>query len=216
MKHLTGRLEIVDSRDNNYPFSKAGPLETSEGVTKYWHTGTPLNQQSTPQCVAFAWKQLLQSSPYTQGEKLRESFVYELAQERDAWQGENYDGTSVRAGAKVLQKLGFLENYIWARTAQDMKDWVTANSPLVLGTRWHRGMSSPNAEGYVSVAGGAIGGHAYLCTGYSHKRNAFRCMNSWGKEWGQKGKFWINFEDMETLLKDYGECCAAVEVPLGS
>jgi C1A family cysteine protease len=36
--------------------------------------------------------------------------------------------------------------------------------------------------------------------------------NSWGKGWGQKGRAWITFNDLEALIEDYGEACVATEI----
>jgi len=128
--------------------------------------------------------------------------------------GNSYDGTSVRAGAKILTRLGYIDRYVWAGGAGDVKNWVLSNSPVVLGTSWTQDMFNVDAEGYVHPTGDAAGGHAYLCTGYSEKRNAFRCMNSWGTGWGQKGKFWIAAADLHALIRNNGEACTATEAEM--
>jgi hypothetical protein len=215
MLKTLGRLHIPDERDADYPFSSvlaSSPVPTNK--TKYYRATPVLDQGYKPHCVAFAWKQLLQSSPYCQGRQLKEDFIYELCQERDRWPGEDYDGTSVRAGAKVLKSLGFIDTYLWAQTAEDVKAWVLATSPVVLGTIWYSEMFKPDEKGFVKAAGGIAGGHAYLCIGYSHKRKAFRCINSWGAGWGDKGRFWITEPDLNKLLSESGEACTAREIRL--
>jgi len=42
-------------------------------------------------------------------------------------------------------------------------------------------------------------------------RRAFRAINSWGRSWGQNGRFWIRQDDLMLLLQEDGEACAAVE-----
>jgi len=37
------------------------------------------------------------------------------------------------------------------------------------------------------------GGHAILIIGYDDERQAFRVMNSWGEDWGDRGFFWISY-----------------------
>ena len=215
MTRSLGRIQIVDDRDGNFPFSSttnATPVVVKE--TKYYKANPILDQEHTSHCVAFAWKQLLQSSPFCQGRQLNESFIYELCQERDRWPGENYRGTSVRAGAKVLKALGFIDTYLWANNVSEIKQWVLTTSPVVLGTVWRAGMFKTDEDGFVNVDGGIAGGHAYLCSGYSHKRRAFRCVNSWGRGWGDKGRFWIKEDDLAGLLSQGGEACAANEVKL--
>jgi hypothetical protein len=212
MLKTLGRLHIADERDGNYPFSSALKSAPVRNKTKYYRATPILDQGYKPHCVAFAWKQFLQSSPFCQGRQLKEDFIYELCQERDQWPGENYDGTSVRAGAKVLQKLGFLDVYLWARTAEEVKQWILSTSPVVLGTTWYSGMFQTDDDGFVHAEGGVAGGHAYLCVGYSHKRKAFRCVNSWGEGWGEEGRFWISEADLDRLLSQSGEACTAKEV----
>ena len=212
MLKTLGRIHIPDERDASFPFASALMSAAPTKQSKYYRATPILNQGYEPQCVAFAWKQLLQSSPFCQGRQLKEDFIYELCQERDRWPGEAYDGTSVRAGAKVLQRLGFIDTYLWANTVQDVKTWILSTSPVVLGTLWYSEMSTPDDKGFVKAAGGIAGGHAYLCVGFSHKRKAFRCVNSWGTGWGDKGRFWLTEDDLAKLLSESGEACTAKEV----
>lgn len=45
-----------------------------------------------------------------------------------------------------------------------------------------------------------IGGHAVCAVGYDQKRKLFKCRNSWGSGWGDKGHFWVPFEYLENPL----------------
>jgi Papain family cysteine protease len=38
-------------------------------------------------------------------------------------------------------------------------------------------------------------GHAVVVVGYDDDKNAFKIMNSWGKEWGHEGFFWMKYDD---------------------
>lgn len=38
------------------------------------------------------------------------------------------------------------------------------------------------------------GGHAMLVVGYSDEMNAFKVVNSWGKEWGNEGFVWLDYK----------------------
>ena len=116
----------------------------------------------------------------------------------------------------MLQKLGFINSYLWARSAADIRTWVLDKGPVVLGTTWYTSMFEPDSKGFIKTDGEPAGGHAYICVGYSHKRDAFRCVNSWGEGWGQKGKFWIKSADMDKLMAEYGEACTAMESEINS
>lgn len=39
-----------------------------------------------------------------------------------------------------------------------------------------------------------LGGHAVVLVGYDDSKNAFKVRNSWGKEWGDNGYFWIAYD----------------------
>lgn len=215
-----GRLYAPDERDDKYPFRLAmAPPPGVLPTAKFWRAGRPiLHQENMPHCVAFSWKHWLMASPLRQGHTLSERNVYNAAQLIDEWPGENYDGTSVRAGAKILQELNFISNYFWAKTAEEIKQWILTTGPVVVGTNWYEGMSSPHhskrgeSVGYWAKPEGALlGGHAYLVNGYSLVRRAFRCLNSWGLSWAEEGKFWIAEEHLAQLINESGEACTALE-----
>jgi hypothetical protein len=136
--------------------------------------------------------------------------LYKAAQQVDEWPGEDYDGTSVRAGAKVLRGLGFVSEYRWATTVEEVALALVSTGPVVLGTRWDEPMFEPDAAGFVHPDGKGVGGHAYLAIGVNRTLGRVRCLNSWG-DWGQGGRFWLSFSDLEELLADQGEACLAIE-----
>jgi hypothetical protein len=151
------------------------------------------------------------SSPIRQGAKIDTATLYHDCQLNDEWPGEDYDGTSVRAGAKVLTDRGFITQYRWAESIADIRDWILLRGPVVLGTTWYDNMFYPDSKGYVYPTGGLAGGHAYMAYGYSSTYRRFRCINSWGADWGQNGRFWLKESDLQTLLFDDGEACVATE-----
>jgi hypothetical protein len=204
-----GRKRVADSRDGNYLIRSILPKRISI-TSKYWYDNTPfLNQGSTSQCVAYSLTHWLYASPIIQG-GLRPQELYQQAQKVDEWEGENYDGTSVRAGAKVLQDNGYIKEFRWAWDLQTLIDAVLTKGPVVVGTTWYEDMFYPK-DGVVKVGGSAAGGHAWLITGVNTKTRLFRAKNSWGQSWGKNGRFWISFDDMDTLVKDYGEVLLAIE-----
>jgi hypothetical protein len=117
----------------------------------------------------------------------------------------------VRAGAKALASRGQLASYVWAWDADTVARYVLTQGSVVLGTNWYTGMDTTSPGGSVDVSGSIRGGHAYLCLGYSRPRGAFRCLNSWGVSYGQKGRFWLLGEGLERLLREDGDACAAIE-----
>jgi hypothetical protein len=215
--HGLGRLPAKDNRDKRHMMA-VGPFTEATAKTRHWQLFTkPLDQGFTSKCVEFSWKHMILASPISHGKlasvaaALNKLRIYERAQEVDEWEGTNYDGTSVRAGAKILQLDGYLLEYAWAWDETTIRNYLLTRGPVVLGTRWDYAMFQPDAKGFVWPGQGVAGGHAYLALGYSHERLAYRCVNSWGPAWGQVGRFWLAAEVVQDLMADWGEACSAVE-----
>lgn len=221
-----GRRRSVDLRDHSHLMRAAASMPTG---FKHWYTPEPLDQGNTPHCVAYAWTMLLMAGPTkNRARKRAELFdptytrdLYRRAQENDEWPGEEYDGTSVRAGAKCVQGDGYITGYAWGYDVATVAAHVLGSGPVVAGTYWFSGMWAPDAKGYVQAAGTIEGGHAYLVTGCNTKKanpdkskGAFRILNSWGKDWGESGEAWISFADFSKLLREDGEACAPKEILL--
>ena len=211
-----GRLPASDARDTRFriaPLLAAVPIERD--FRYWWPGGWSGDQGNTPQCVGFAWTHWLEDGPRTRpapGPEVDPAGVYRDAQLIDEWPGEDYDGTSVRAGAKVLEARGFIREYRWAWDLDTLVRAVLTTSPVVVGTNWYYGMDTPDAEGRLRLTGGVAGGHAYEISGVNRRRARARMKNSWGPEWGNNGSAWIAFEDLERLILEDGEVCLAVEV----
>lgn len=219
LKERLGRIHIPDPRDQNYLVSDILPRQASkpERTYKYWWPGGWWGDQgNTPQCVAYAWVHWLEDGGVTQyNERTPEIVPYTLykeAQRRDVWSGENYEGTSVRGGAKALQERGYIKEYRWTWNVEELAQAVLSLAPVVVGTDWYLDMFYPNEEGVVSLSGSLMGGHAYVVNGYNSETGYFRCKNSWGRTWGKNGYFYIHKTAMQVLLNNHGEACIATEI----
>ena len=216
--HGLGRLPAADERDHNYPL-RALVRGRQERISRRWWTSPlQLDQGTTPQCVAYSWLHWLAAGPVTQrplkDPELPPEALYRRAQEVDEWPGIEYDGTSVRAGAKVLQSLGYVANYHWALTFDDLVTGLLNVGPMVVGTNWYESMFEPTDQGFIGVGGGNVGGHAYLLYGVNTINETIFLKNSWGSQWGLNGKARMKFSAMRQLLAEDGEACIATEVRL--
>jgi hypothetical protein len=176
-------------------------------------------------CVGHAFKQFLTAEPVPgkEGRNLpTPAQIYHAAQKIDEWPGPPppYAGTSVRAGAKVLERLGLIYEYRWARDVEMLRNYVLTRGPVVVGTVWYGGMTDPKRVGgdfYLDPKGEFQGGHAYVLSGYDRKRHAFALVNSWGTRWADGGRAWVDFDVMDQLLFAMnGEAVSAMEVPAGA
>ena len=211
-----GRLYIPDERDLSFPMQAAIPREAPERNHRYWWTSGAWHgdQGNFPECVGYAWTHFLSVGPITHKAKppYDPRHLYREAQKVDQWPGENYAGTSVRAGAKVLQAAGLIESYLWAYDADTVTDALFTKGPVVLGTWWYEGMSKPEkGTNIIRATGARQGGHAYIIPGGTKKRGMYKVMNSWGKGYGFNGFAWLPMEEVDKLLKDQGEACLAIE-----
>lgn len=189
-----------------------------------------LNQGSEGACVGHAWVHEAQNTPIavdfteTANTALPPQqlafWVYEAAKDIDQWPGDDYAGTSVLAGAKVMQQLGLLNEYRWCFSVEDIRDALLTTGPVVLGVNWYDGMYQAPG-GVLTVSGELVGGHSLIATAYRtpDKRfddePAFGLFNSWGPEFGLDGLCWISQSDLARLMAQSGEACVPVSRSYG-
>jgi len=215
-----GRIRVEDSKDNLYQIRSLLPKQLPGIDYKYWWpSGWWGNQGSFPHCVAYSWAHWLAEGPITQKdsrkngkEPIDTTYLYTEAQKIDQWPGQDYNGTSVRAGASILKKNGYISAYNWAWDIDTTINALLTLGPVVVGTLWKRDMFFPNEKGIITATGDILGGHAYLLDGVNVKKKIIRIKNSWGREWGRNGFAYISFEDMGKLISEQGEVCLATEV----
>jgi hypothetical protein len=226
-----GRLPALDPRDRGFRLSSMGAdpslLQKGERQTRMWLAGPILDQGGDPHCVEYSIRQMLGTSPirnkWAKAQKPN-GWLYSEAQKIDEWPGEAYDGTSVRAGFKILLSLGLIKSYGWAWTSQEVAAWVLHKGPMVVGTDWYSGMSVPTSylgAYFLRPLGSWQGGHAWAINGCDLRKpcpdgtvGAFRMVNSWGRGWADEGVAWVSLGDMQRLLSQYGEACTAIEEPM--
>lgn len=189
-----------------------------------------LNQGQQGSCVGHGWTHELLSAPspirgvdhdYAVG-------LYYDAQRTDRWAGGEYPGASPRysgtsnlAGAKVAKARGFIDEYRWCFSIDDVMRALSHEGPVVAATSWRSSMWETRPSGLIeSVDSSDEGGHCYLLRGLTLKPSlkgesklgpVIRITNSWGPGWGILGEAFIRVEDFEKLLHAQGDAC----VPMG-
>ncbi|HEU4542995.1 MAG TPA: C1 family peptidase [Jiangellaceae bacterium] len=205
-----GRLPQPDARNLNYPIRTLLPTRQPRSYT--WRVGVNLDQGSEGACVGFGWAHELAARPVVVAEVSNQlGFdLYREARRLDQWSGEDYEGTSVIAGAKTCLRRGHMSEYRWAFTEPDLALAVGYKGPVVLGLNWYSGMFWPDYDGFLQPTGRLEGGHCILAYSINVKRGFYRLWNSWGHGWGDLGTAKITRDDMAGLLAEEGDACIPI------
>lgn len=192
---------------------------------KLWTPGPLLDQGPDGACVGFGWSGELAASPVrVAGVNNAFAFgVYNRAKQLDEWVGDDYEGTSVIAGAKACQGMGLIGEYRWAFNIDDLRDAVISLGPSVFGILWKDSMFDPRPSGLLDCSGTEVGGHCMHIIGYHpgirlwrenwfKRYEVFKLRQSWGP-WGirERGDCYMLLEDMERSLADNGEACIPLQ-----
>ena len=207
------RIKQFDERSRNYPIRKVTGTKPYRSYT--WRCSRWLDQGSDGACVGFSIAHELIARPAeVKGimPRFAKEKIYWEAQKIDEWRGGSYpgakpfyEGTSVLAGAKVVQSLGYIDSYYWSFSISDFKIGIGYHGPAVIGINWYEDMMETDSKGFIKPTGSILGGHAILVRSINIKDSYFLLRNSWGSEWGKKGDCKLSFKDMGKLLKEDGE-----------
>lgn len=212
------RVVQFDEKSKNFPVTAVISNQTPRSYT--WRCDIHLDQGSEGACPGFSFAHELAAYPAPvkgMTDKFARESIYWEAQKNDEWPGGAYpgakpfyEGTSVLAAAKQVQKLGYITEYRWAFGLSDLILAVGRQGPAVLGVNWYDSMFDTKDCGFVHVEGEIAGGHAILCKGVNITDKYFVLHNSWGDSWGFGGDAKISFGDMARLLDEDGEACIPV------
>lgn len=219
-----------DERSKDFPL-RAAIKERPKRRTKKWTNGVILDQGREGACVGFGWTAEALSTPVAvdltrvKADVPRDptafaQHVYHRAKELDDFAGEDYDGTSVLAGAKAMQEAGLVKEYRWCFNIEDVIDAILTKGPVVLGIYWYDSMYEA-PEGIVSVSGEIVGGHCITAVGFKLAKDSATgedtiiLQNSWGYNWGNFGLAEIRVTELAKLLANTGEACVITKRSYG-
>jgi hypothetical protein len=193
-----------------------------------YNEGPMLDQGNKPHCVGFGTRGIIQAAPLMvkPGVGPDGSMLYDMAQERDEWEGKNYDGSSVNGGMKAGRDAGFFESYAWFNTQEQLVDWTNGGyGTVAVGTYWYPAMDNVDKDGYIIEPpnlASPVGGHFYRVNWWDKVKQAYLIINTWGFKWGMLGKkgeltgtAYMRPQLAERLFfKEQGEVAAPVEIRL--
>jgi len=229
--HFTSdpRLDRIPEFDEqSRKFNVADRLGTVVALKgKTWSINVWLDQGQDGACVGFSRSYDLNAYPRRETAdggipvNNESAFaVYKQAQKLDEWPGEDYEGTSVLAGCKAAQKLGYVGSYHWAFNIDDMCRAISAIGPVVVGTNWFNSMFDPEPGTNllnIDPSSGVAGGHAWCIHRISVTKDGQRgwlgkgaklhdgvpllgMRQSWGRSWGKDGSAFLWADDFERGL----------------
>lgn len=207
------RLPEWDERNALWPIREL--VGWPEVTPRLWRLDARFNQLDRGACVPHGWAHELNAAPVrtavTQGDIWK---WYDRCRQIDEWPGEDYEGTSVLAGAKVMKEIGHIEEYRWALRIEDVMATLSTLGPVVIGVNWYDTMFRTDADGWLNVGGKVAGGHCVCLRGIQRTKNGLWYVvgrQSWGKDWGKRGDFRLSVADLDRLVfQENGEACVPV------
>lgn len=195
-----------DERSRNFPVR--GIIKQNNLRSYTWSCKPHLDQGQEGACVGYGFAHDIAARPdVSPADNALAERIYHQAQREDDDPGENYEGTSVLAGAKVVTELNYYTSYRWAFGVDDVLMALSWVGPVVIGIYWYNDMEDTDRRGYLHPTGGIAGGHCTLLKSYSQANNRVTVHNSWGTSWGKKGDAYLSVADLGKLLNNDGEAC---------
>jgi len=228
MERGLGRYQEFDERSRK--FRAIVGVEDLPLQNKIWTVPVWNDQGQEGACVGFGWGHELaaQPAPYMTDYDFSMK-IYHRAQQLDQWFGEDYEGTSVLAGAKAVRELTtptgqpLIEGYSWAFGTEELCRSLAFKGPVVFGCDWYEGMWDTDENAYIHKTGGRVGGHCVclnrvvlkkidatkplLWNNVNMETSFVRGRNSWSRDWGYYGNFRLSLVDLDALVKDGADAC---------
>lgn len=86
-------------------------------------------------------------------------------------------------------------------TTNNLKTILLNKFPLIIGAKLDDGFMRANSSFiWKNASGGFEGYHAMAICGYDDSKNAFRVINSWGKNWGDAGYTWLDYNYFSSVV----------------
>lgn len=210
----TGLRLSFDSRNDEYPVAAMLDPVTAPVSRKWPLTHGRIFQGNEPKCVGGSIGQELGAEPVPVpiSRPWTMDNIYNRAQLLDEWPGEGYAGTSLNAGLKAAKSWGYITEWRWAASVEEVLAALSQLGPVLMAGPWLTGMFAPDAEGRVRVNGTAGDiGHAYMLGELDAPAADTFIEQTWGQSWSRLGlqtgnpddgwRAKLNAEDIRTLMR---------------
>ncbi len=204
-----GRHVEHDPRSRGFAYLPPAKLTLTRSLT--WPRRAPiLDQGQLGSCTGNAMAGWLGTDPHGTSKGIDEPLavsLYSDATRLDPYPGAyppEDTGSSGLAVCKAAQNRGLLTSYRHAFDFAATLDALT-HGPIIVGVPWYESMFTPQASGYLTISGSVVGGHEFLIRGIDPRKKHVLADNSWGYDWGRKGRFWLHWADLERLLSEDGD-----------
>ncbi|RYG10014.1 MAG: hypothetical protein EON96_17385, partial [Caulobacteraceae bacterium] len=86
------------------------------------------------------------------------------------------------------------------RNRDELKSQLNAGYPIIFAAVVdYRFQTWSGAQTLGGASGPVLGRHAMVVVGYDDMRGAYRVMNSWGSQWGDRGYAWVSYDRFEAM-----------------
>lgn len=215
IESYNGWFDNPDPRDITiYELSEVGgEVVTASTPPKYHLFNTPiLNQGSIGACTVFGTSGALFETSYKDAESNGVPYnqpynpwdVWAKAKERGA---SDTMGWSLQGALQLEHDLGHLVGYAKIANSgvadpDQLCRIIAMNKAVATGSaKWNWGAIG-NAP-YIYTEKATNSGHIYCLVGYDKEKQVFIARNSWTENWGDRGHFYIKFEDVKYLYSTY-------------
>lgn len=205
-----GRHVAHDPRSRNFEAEQA-PKITS--VIHQSH-GLPLTQ-TRGSCTAEALCGALDSDPDFKTKQYEQSDADHLYDEEIKLEGgdpavDDPGGTGLYV-CQAAKSLGWITGYTHTFSLNGALKALTLK-PVITGVNWYDSFDTPRADGLVTIGRYATvrGGHEFVLDEIDAAKHLIGAWNSWGDQWGLKGKFYMRWTTFERLLHEEGDVTVPV------
>jgi hypothetical protein len=162
-----------------------------------WPAPPVESQGARPACVGYAFHALLLAEGWAAPPA--SLAIYGYARQWDGLNDVTTTGTTIPGALAWLEAAGWVARAESTRDPAVARAWLLAG-PVLVEADWRAGMSWPDADGAVHVAGPVGAHHAWLAYGVD-AAGAMLAQNSWGAGWGPDGgRFRVVAGDWPALL----------------